>query len=183
VSVLCIKTGQDGFLFIQFLIYHFGVCHSVPTIQLRLFVFNFYQVIDPQFTAKEYKDISSSSKVCTLYSGFPSPKTKPRRLSLSVVSSSLSPWFVMLRLKTYIYNKHLDLALENIHSLIALALKCLQFFEDKTPVPFCNFKHLTPSIQTLPYLPPGKYYFSNLEVISNLGCFPKGRKTFKAVCW
>jgi hypothetical protein len=41
---------------------------------------------------------SSSSKVCPLYSGFPSPKTKFRHLSLSLVSSSVSPWFVMLRL-------------------------------------------------------------------------------------
>jgi hypothetical protein len=43
-------------------------------------------------------DSSSSSKVCPLYSGFPSPKTKFRPLSLSLVSSSVSPWFVMLRL-------------------------------------------------------------------------------------
>jgi tripartite motif-containing protein 71 len=34
---------------------------------------------------------SSSSKVRPLYSGFPSPKTKFRHLSLSLVSSSLSP--------------------------------------------------------------------------------------------
>jgi hypothetical protein len=40
---------------------------------------------------------SSSSKVCPLYSGFPSPKTKFRHLSLSLVSSSVGPWFVMLR--------------------------------------------------------------------------------------
>jgi hypothetical protein len=36
-------------------------------------------------------------KACPLYSGFPSPKTKFRHLSLSLVSSSVSPWFVMLR--------------------------------------------------------------------------------------
>jgi hypothetical protein len=44
-----------------------------------------------------------SSKVCQLYSGFPSPKTKFRHLSLSLVSSSVSPWFVMLRLTPSIY--------------------------------------------------------------------------------
>jgi hypothetical protein len=38
-----------------------------------------------------------SSKVCPLYSGFASPKTKFRHLSLSLVSSFVSPWFVMLR--------------------------------------------------------------------------------------
>jgi hypothetical protein len=36
-------------------------------------------------------------RVCPLYSGFPSPKTKFRHLSLSLVSSSISPWFVLLR--------------------------------------------------------------------------------------
>jgi hypothetical protein len=41
---------------------------------------------------------SSSSKVCPLYSSFPSPKTKFRYLSLSLIFSSLSSWFVMLRL-------------------------------------------------------------------------------------
>jgi hypothetical protein len=46
--------------------------------------------------------ISSSSKVCPLYGGFPSPKTKFRHLSLSLVSSSVSPWFVMLRLTPFI---------------------------------------------------------------------------------
>jgi hypothetical protein len=45
---------------------------------------------------------SSSSKVCPLYSGFPSPKTTFRHLSLSLVSSSVSPWFVMLRLTPFI---------------------------------------------------------------------------------
>jgi hypothetical protein len=44
-----------------------------------------------------------SSKVCPLYSGFPSPKTKVRHLSLSLVSSSVSPWFVMLRLTPSIH--------------------------------------------------------------------------------
>jgi hypothetical protein len=42
--------------------------------------------------------LSSSSKVCPLYSSFPSPKTKFRYLSLSLVFSSLSSLFVMLRL-------------------------------------------------------------------------------------
>jgi hypothetical protein len=51
---------------------------------------------------------SSSSSVCPLYSGFPSPKTKFRHLSLSLVSSSLSPWFVILRLTPSI---HLSLCL------------------------------------------------------------------------
>jgi hypothetical protein len=51
---------------------------------------------------------SSSSKVCPLYSGFPSPKTKFRHLSLSLVSSSVSPSFVMLRLTPSI---HLSLGL------------------------------------------------------------------------
>jgi hypothetical protein len=51
---------------------------------------------------------SSSSKVCSLYSGFPSPKTKFRHLSLSLISSSVSPWFVMLRLTPSI---HLSLCL------------------------------------------------------------------------
>jgi hypothetical protein len=51
---------------------------------------------------------SSSSTVCPLYSGFPSPKTKFRHLSLSPVSSSVSPWFVMLRLTPSI---HLSLGL------------------------------------------------------------------------
>jgi hypothetical protein len=51
--------------------------------------------------------ISSSSKVCPLYSGFPSPK-KFRHLSLSLVSFSVSPWFVMLRLTPSI---HLSLSL------------------------------------------------------------------------
>jgi hypothetical protein len=51
---------------------------------------------------------SSSSKVCPLYSGFPSPKTKFRHLSLSLVSSSVSPCFVMLRLTPSI---HLSLGL------------------------------------------------------------------------
>jgi hypothetical protein len=37
-------------------------------------------------------------RVCPLYSGFPSPKTKFRHLSLSLVSSSVSPWFVLLHL-------------------------------------------------------------------------------------
>jgi hypothetical protein len=45
-----------------------------------------------------------SSKVCPLYSGFPSPKTKFRHLSLSLVSSSLSPWFIMLRLTPSIHH-------------------------------------------------------------------------------
>jgi hypothetical protein len=45
---------------------------------------------------------------CPLYSGFPSPKTKFRYPSLSVVSSSVSPWFVMLRLTLSI---HLSLRL------------------------------------------------------------------------
>jgi hypothetical protein len=40
-------------------------------------------------------------RVCPLYSGFPSPKTKFRHLSLSLVSSSVSPWFVMLRLTVF----------------------------------------------------------------------------------
>jgi hypothetical protein len=44
-----------------------------------------------------------SSKVRPLYIGFPSPKTKFRHLSLSLVSSSVSPWFVMLRLTTSIH--------------------------------------------------------------------------------
>jgi hypothetical protein len=44
-----------------------------------------------------------SSKVRPLYSGFPSPKTKFRHLSLSLVSSSVSPWFVMLRLTPSIH--------------------------------------------------------------------------------
>jgi hypothetical protein len=51
---------------------------------------------------------SSSSKVCPLYSGFPSPKTKFRHLSLSLVSSSFSPRFVILRLTPSI---HLSLGL------------------------------------------------------------------------
>jgi hypothetical protein len=51
---------------------------------------------------------SSSSKVCPLYSGFPSPKTKFRHLSLSLVSSSVCPWFAMLRLTPSI---HLSLGL------------------------------------------------------------------------
>jgi hypothetical protein len=51
---------------------------------------------------------SSSSKVCPLYSGFPSPETKFRHLSLSLESSSVSPWFVMLRLTPSI---HLSLGL------------------------------------------------------------------------
>jgi hypothetical protein len=33
-----------------------------------------------------------------LYGGFPSPKTKFLHMSVSLVSSSVSPWFVMLRL-------------------------------------------------------------------------------------
>jgi hypothetical protein len=37
-------------------------------------------------------------RICPLYSCFPSPKTKFYHLSLSLVSSSVSPWFVMLRL-------------------------------------------------------------------------------------
>jgi hypothetical protein len=44
-----------------------------------------------------------SSKVRPLYSGFPSPKTKLRHLSLSLVSCSVSPWFVMLRLTPSIH--------------------------------------------------------------------------------
>jgi hypothetical protein len=44
-----------------------------------------------------------SSKFCPLYSGFPSPKTKFRHLSLSLVCSSVSPWFIMLRLTPSIY--------------------------------------------------------------------------------
>jgi hypothetical protein len=36
-----------------------------------------------------------SSKVRPLYSGFPSPKTKLRHLSLSLVSSSVSPYFTL----------------------------------------------------------------------------------------
>jgi hypothetical protein len=55
---------------------------------------------------------SSSSKVCPLYSGFPSPKTTFRHLSLSLVSSSVSPWFVMLRLTPSI---HLYLGLPLLH--------------------------------------------------------------------
>jgi hypothetical protein len=50
----------------------------------------------------------SSSKVCPLYSGFTSPKTKFRHLSLSLVSSSVGAWFVMLRLTPSI---HLSLGL------------------------------------------------------------------------
>jgi hypothetical protein len=49
----------------------------------------------------------SSSKVCLLYSGFPSPNTRFRHLSLSLVSSSVSPW-LMLRLTPSI---HLSLGL------------------------------------------------------------------------
>jgi hypothetical protein len=52
--------------------------------------------MNPTHIHKSY--FSSSSKVCPLYSGFPSLKTKFRHLSLSLVSSSVSPWFVMLRL-------------------------------------------------------------------------------------
>jgi hypothetical protein len=37
-------------------------------------------------------------RVCPLYSGFLSPKTKFRHLTPSLVSSSVSPWFVMLHL-------------------------------------------------------------------------------------
>jgi hypothetical protein len=44
-----------------------------------------------------------SSKVHPLYCGFPSPKTKFRHLSLSLVSSSVCPWFVMLRLTPSIH--------------------------------------------------------------------------------
>jgi hypothetical protein len=50
-----------------------------------------------------FSSSSSSSKVCPLYIGFPSLKTKFRHLSLSLVSSSLSPWFVMLRLTPSIH--------------------------------------------------------------------------------
>jgi hypothetical protein len=56
----------------------------------------------------EVYSISSSSKVRPLYCGFPSPKTKFRHLSLSLVSSSISPWFIMLRL---IPSVHLSLGL------------------------------------------------------------------------
>jgi hypothetical protein len=51
---------------------------------------------------------TSSSTVCPLYSGFPSSKTKFRHLSLSLVFSSINPWFVMLRLTPSI---HLSLGL------------------------------------------------------------------------
>jgi hypothetical protein len=56
-----------------------------------------------------------SSKVRPLYSGFPSPKTKLRHLSLSLVSSSVSPWFVMLRLTPSI---HRSLGLPLLHLLL-----------------------------------------------------------------
>jgi hypothetical protein len=47
-------------------------------------------------------------RACPLYSGFPSPKTKFRHLSLSLVSSSVGPRFVMHRLTPSI---HLSLGL------------------------------------------------------------------------
>jgi hypothetical protein len=57
------------------------------------------------FYSKQHTHVplSSSSKVCPLYSGLPSPRTKFRHLSLSLVSSSVSPWFVMLRLTSFIH--------------------------------------------------------------------------------
>jgi hypothetical protein len=60
------------------------------------------------FLLKTFFISSSSSKVFPLYCGFPLPKTKFRHLSLSLVSSSLSPWFAMLRLTLSI---HLSLSL------------------------------------------------------------------------
>jgi hypothetical protein len=42
-------------------------------------------------------------RVCPLYSCFPSPKTNFRYLSLSLVSSSVRPWFVVLRLTPSIH--------------------------------------------------------------------------------
>jgi hypothetical protein len=63
-------------------------------------------IIYDHFQGKVY--FIHSSTVCPLYSGFPSPKTKFRHLSLSLVSSSVSPWIVMLRLTPSI---HLSLGL------------------------------------------------------------------------
>jgi hypothetical protein len=59
--------------------------------------------------------IFHSPKVCPLYSSFPSPKTKLRHLSLSLVSSSVSPWFIMLRLTPSIH-RSLDLPLLRVPS-------------------------------------------------------------------
>jgi hypothetical protein len=50
------------------------------------------------FRPQSLLQIHHHLRSCPLYSGFPSPKTKFRHLSLSLVSSSVSPWFVMLRL-------------------------------------------------------------------------------------
>jgi hypothetical protein len=77
-----------------------GMQHKNNTVQSQLFVadllyFNVW-LIDHHLRA------------CPLYRGFPSPKTKFHYLSLSLVSSSVSPWFVMLRLTPTI---HLSLGL------------------------------------------------------------------------
>jgi hypothetical protein len=43
---------------------------------------------------------------CPFYSSLPSPKTKFRHLSLSLVSSSVSPWLVML--SHFVIRSHLN---------------------------------------------------------------------------
>jgi hypothetical protein len=45
-------------------------------------------------------------RACPLYSSLPSPKTKFRHLSLSLVASSVSPWLVML--SHFVIRSHLN---------------------------------------------------------------------------
>jgi hypothetical protein len=66
-------------------------------------------------TTMQFNSFIHSSKVCPLYSGFPSTITKLRHLSLSLVSSSVSPWFVMLRLTPSIH-RYLGLPLLHVPS-------------------------------------------------------------------
>jgi hypothetical protein len=73
--------------------------------------------------------LSSSSEDCRLYCGFTSPKIKFLHMSLSLVSSSVSPWLVMLRLAPSI-NPYLGLP-SFAFPLVAI----LNFYHDSASSP------------------------------------------------
>jgi tellurite resistance protein TehA-like permease len=117
IIVMCYKQLYKGYIFLTLLLYSHMFSNSKLSSPLCNYLWALHIVAKhlsvtilfmSTYTSKKFKQIhknqytwmlhlisnkqsSSSSKVCPLYSGFPSPKTKLRHLSLSLVSSSDSP--------------------------------------------------------------------------------------------
>jgi hypothetical protein len=92
--ILLIRTDHAGFI---------KLCESEDSFTVSQLTRGFLSLSSSYVSWTVFQPDRHHLRTFPLYSGFPSPKTKFLHVSLTLVSSSVSPWFVILRLTPSIH--------------------------------------------------------------------------------